>query len=66
MSHSGYGYLLMISRYPRKENDAREVQDDQKCKFMSIGREKNYHRCYMIFDNKKIYHEETTAEKNIG
>ena len=72
-----------VSRQIRKENDAREVQDDlhslqgwsdmwllkfhpQTCKFMSIGRKNIDHRYYMMVDNKKIYLEETTAEKDIG
>ena len=38
----------------------------QKCKFMSIGRKKIDHCYYMMVDNKKIYLEETTAEKDMG
>ena len=38
----------------------------QKCKLLSIGREKIDYRYYMMVDNKKIYLEETTTEKDIG
>ena len=38
----------------------------QKCKFMSIGRKKIDQNYYMMVDNKKIYLEETTAEKDIA